>query len=99
MVLTNNIFTFNDEHLIKVKGMAMGTKIAPTYATFTLGFLETKLHQTSEEMWNKTFKEYLVKNWKRFLDDRFILWDFDDEYQNNISNLLNTLDPYIQFTI
>ena len=78
----------------------MGTKMAPTYATLTLGFLETKLHKTSEEMWNKTFKEYLVKNWKRFLDDCFILWDFDEEHLTNFANLLNTLDPdNIQFTI
>ena len=78
--------------LYKLNERQWAQKMAPAYATLTLGFLETKLHQTSEEMWNKSFKEYLVKNWKLFLDDCFILWDFDQEHLTNVVNILNTLN-------
>lgn len=42
IVLTNNAFTFNGKHLKQIKGTAMSTKMAPTYVTLTLGYLEEK---------------------------------------------------------
>jgi hypothetical protein len=42
LVLENNSFAFSDHHYLQTKRTAMGTKVAPTYATRTLGFLENK---------------------------------------------------------
>jgi hypothetical protein len=36
LVLNNNTFNFDNKHFQQVKGTAMGTKMAPTYATLTL---------------------------------------------------------------
>lgn len=36
LVLKNNVFTFNGKYFHQVKGTAMGTKMAPTYATLCL---------------------------------------------------------------
>lgn len=40
LVLKNNTFSFNGKYYLQLKGTAMGTKMAPTYATLTLGYLE-----------------------------------------------------------
>lgn len=40
LVLKNNTFSFNGKHYLQLKGTAMVTKMAPTYATLTLGYLE-----------------------------------------------------------
>ena len=40
IVLSNNSFIFNNENFIQINCTAMGTKMAPTYATLTLGYLE-----------------------------------------------------------
>lgn len=45
IVLTNNTFTFNGKHFKQIKGTAMGTKMAPTYATLTLEYLEEKMYK------------------------------------------------------
>ena len=38
-ILTNN-FTFNDEFFLQLIGTAMGTDMAPTYATLTMAYHE-----------------------------------------------------------
>ena len=38
-ILENNTFSFNQAHYKQVKGTAMGTKVAPVYATLTIGYL------------------------------------------------------------
>jgi hypothetical protein len=39
LVLGNNYSMFDDKHFLQIKGTAMGTKVAPTYATLVLGFI------------------------------------------------------------
>lgn len=47
IILNNDVFCFNGDYYMQLKGMAMGTKMAPTYANLFLGFLEKKLHDGS----------------------------------------------------
>ena len=75
LILENNSFCFNDTYFLQTKGTAMGTKFAPVYATLVLAYLEEKMYEKSEEDFNQTFRSYLEINFKRFLDDCFlILW-------------------------
>ena len=37
LVLENNTFNFGNSHFLQTNGTAMGTTVAPTYATLTLG--------------------------------------------------------------
>lgn len=55
-------------------GTAMGTKVAPTYATLVLGFLEEKIYKNLEDQFSVEFKTFIQQSWKRFLDDCFIIW-------------------------
>ena len=73
LVVNNNIFMFNDRYFHQVKGMAMGTKMAPTYATLTLGYLEEILYDRISEKLREEYHEFIMMNWKRYLDDCFII--------------------------
>ena len=68
LVLSGNIFMFNDDLYIQKIGTAMGTKLAPTYACLFMGSLEEDFLQTK---WKGT----QPKLYKRYIDDLFFLWD------------------------
>ena len=49
IVLEYNTFTFDTDYYIQIRGTAMGTKLAPAYATLVMGYLEIRLYQQVEE--------------------------------------------------
>lgn len=77
----------------------MGTKVAPTYATFVLGFLEEKLNKNLEDQFSVEFKTSIQQTWKRFLDDCFITWTKTKDELNMFYNILNNLNNHLKFTI
>ena len=77
----------------------MGTKVAPTYATLTLGYFEFLLQTEILNLWGEDFANYISKHWKRFLDDCFIIWNQDDERLYTFYNILNKLDTNIKITM
>ena len=40
LILTKNNFTFNQEHYLQLHGMAMGTRMAPSYTNIFIGHIE-----------------------------------------------------------
>ena len=85
--------------ILKTKRTAMGSKVAPTYATLTLGYLEFLLQTEILNLWGEDSANYTSKHWKRFLIDCFIIWIEDDERLYTFYNILNKLDPNIKFTM
>ena len=77
----------------------MGTKMAPTYATLTLGYLEEILYSKINEQFNSTTADNIKTTWKRFLDDCFIIWKETNLPLETFCTLLNDLDPDINFTM
>ena len=77
----------------------MGTKMAPTYATLTLGFIETQLYERFKEKYGQDEKENFVKLFKRFLDDCFLPWQKTEAEVEELHKMLNSLHPKIQFTM
>ena len=75
----------------------MGTKFAPIYATLILGYLEKTLYRKAEDVFDLNFKTYIEENFKRFLDDCFILFRKSDE--TKLHELINTLHPSLNFTM
>eukprot|EP00061_Rhincodon_typus_P001628 g15325.t1 len=43
LVLTLNNFSFNSSHFLQTKGMAMGTRMGPSYACLFVGYMEQSL--------------------------------------------------------
>ncbi|XP_061168845.1 uncharacterized protein LOC133178101 [Saccostrea echinata] len=98
IVLENNNFLFDDENYLQIKGTAMGTKVAPTYACLVMGFLEEKLYTILPETFDLDFTQYIKENWKRYLDDCFIFWTRSEEDLRKFHSFINELHDSINFT-
>ena len=74
-ILKNNFMHLNDNVYRQILGTTIRTKVAPTYATLFLGFLEEKLFETYEEKFDQHFGNYyyIRKSWRRYLNDCFII--------------------------
>jgi len=99
LILKNNNFSFNSLFFNKCKGTAMGTKVAPTYATLVLGYLEEKLYVKIASEKGGDFAEYIQKQWKRYLDDCFMFWERSLSDLIFFENILNSLHTDIIFKI
>ena len=98
-ILKNNTFQFNDTFYRQTKGTAMGTKVAPVYATLVLGYIEEQLYEIIGRDYSENFKEYFINNWKRFLDDIFTLWPKSKEELDHLNKTLNSIHKDLKFTI
>ena len=43
--------------------------MAPTYATLTMGYYETKLYAFCKVQWGEEIGKEIEENWARYLDD------------------------------
>ena len=96
IIFENNDFYFNDKMYTQVRSTARGTKFAPTYATLVLADIEEKLYVQTEIKYGKEFARYIKDNWKRFLDDCFILWTKGEENLKTFHSVLNDLHSFIK---
>ena len=46
-ILTHNLFKFNNDHYLQIKGKAMGTKMSPAYANVSMDAIETSFLSSS----------------------------------------------------
>ena len=98
-VLKNNNFLFNGTLYHQKTGTAMGTKCAPPYANLSVGYLEeTKLEPQLPRHFEASTCELIIRCFLRYIDDGFVLWPKESDI-NIFFNLLNSLNPHIQFTI
>ena len=97
--VNNNSFQFNNINYIQTLGKAMGTKLAPTYATLTLAYLEENLYEIIGKKYGNIIKEEFTKSWKRYLNDCFIFWKCPWGDINELRNLVQSLHPKIKFTM
>ena len=67
LILTKTTFTFQGEHYLRIHGMAMGTRMAPSYANIFMGNLERQILD------NVNDKPHV---WWRYIDGVFMIWPF-----------------------
>ena len=90
LILTLNNFIFNGNHYLQIKGCAMGTKCAPSYANIFMGQLESK------NIYDKIKDKSLC--YLRYIDDIFMIW-IGTLYELNIfTDEINQIHPSIKFT-
>ena len=83
IILKENTFRFDDKRNKQIQGTAMGTKMAPTYATLVMGYLEKRLYNYYEEIYGTAETELFIKLFKRFLDDCCLLWNKSRQHLMN----------------
>ena len=88
-VLENNYFKFNNDNYLQKMGTAMGSPMAPAYASLFMGKLEQDFIQ-SRSLGPSTLL--------RFLDDIFMIWDHSLESLHSFIDSLNSFHPSIKFT-
>ena len=76
----------------------MGTKMAPSYATLALGYLENELYSQVSSKMGEEIGHYVYTNWRRFLDDCYINWPYGEDKLKELHDIPNSLDDSIQLT-
>ena len=98
-ILKNNTFKFNNIFFRQIRGTAMGTKVAPTFSTLTIAYLEDKLYKEVATTFGMSFSKTFIESWKRYLDDCFLLWTRTEEELLLLHKMLNNLNTHINFTM
>ena len=91
-ILTNNVFSFEDQIYCQIRGTAMGTPMAPSAANLFMGWLEKNLQSASPIA-------FPTQYWKRYIDDIFFLWTDSEANLNSFFSFLNNSHPSIKFTM
>ena len=89
LILTKNHFQFNEKNYLQKLGTAMGTRMAPSYASLFTGKLEKKFLDSCN-------LQPLL--WLRFLDDIFMIWDDSEEQLLKFLDKINHYHETIKFT-
>ena len=89
LIFENNNLTFYNVFYNQSEGIATGTKVAPTYATLVLGFLEEILYEKIRTEKGKEFAKYIEDKRKRYLEDCFMFWQNSYEDLDLFENMLN----------
>ena len=80
-------------------GTAMGTDVAPTFSTLTVGYSEIKLYNLCEQNWGVEMRNYVYENWSLFLDDCEILLDQIKVTPEEFLEMLNSININIQYAM
>ena len=67
--MKNNHFVFNEEFFHQIVGNAMGTTVAPSYATLVMGYLKIQFYEQRTKEFGVNDGKYFEENWHRFLAD------------------------------
>ncbi|XP_078502402.1 uncharacterized protein LOC144756435 [Lissotriton helveticus] len=95
LILKNNYFLFEDEWFHQIRGTAMGSRFAPSYANLFMGWYER------EHAWSRRAGEWmdLVVFWARFIDDILIIWRGTSDDLKKYLHYLNINDFNVKLTM
>ena len=88
-ILTHNLFKFNDDHYLQIKGTAMGFKIAPAYANISMDAIETLFPSSSPP---KSSIYYC------YIDDIFLIWPHSIYSLTHFLEHVNNILQNVKFT-
>ena len=92
LVVTTNYFKFDGELFLQLYGVAMGSKVSPTFACLFAGWLETVLL----DMWAGRGQE-LPHLLRRFIDYLFFFWRGTVEDLEQFVAHMNSVHPTVKF--
>ncbi|XP_041429012.1 uncharacterized protein LOC121397091 isoform X1 [Xenopus laevis] len=93
IILCCNYFTFREQYYLQLRGTAMGSNVAPSYANAFMARLE-QLHIYLDV----DFSRHCLA-WWRYIDDVFVLWRGDVDSLQRFHGRINGVHPSISFTL
>ncbi|MBB6707142.1 hypothetical protein H7E98_17940, partial [Proteus mirabilis] len=90
LVLTLNNFSFQSSHFLQTKGVAMGTRMGPSYACLCVGYVEQSI-----------FRSYTGPTphlFLRYIDDCIGAASCSHEEVEQFIHFTNTFHPDLKFT-
>ena len=90
LVLTLNSFEFDGEFFHQISGVAMGTKMGPSYACLFMGFLEGKIFES--------YRGPIPEFYGRFIDDCLSISSLSSRELEDFVSFCNNFHPTIKFT-
>ena len=90
LVLTLNRFSFGDNYYKQINGVAMGTKMGPSYANLFVGFTENKFFSNCHGPKPDLYKHYI--------DDCVGATSSSREELNQFINSVNSFHPALKYT-
>ena len=90
LVLNENIFSSCDEVFSQMSGVAMGTKMGPSYACLFMGHLENALLQQ--------YKKLAPKIYRRYTDDSIGATSLSYNQLLDFINFVQNFHPAVKFT-
>ena len=94
IILSYNIFEFNNELYCQEVGCAMGSAVAPSYANIMMGMIDDQFKQLAVS----SSGSHPIKLLKRFIDDYFMIWTGSVESLTTFLSQINSLHPTLKFT-
>ena len=91
--------TFDSVFFLQLKGTAMGTVFAPTYANLTMAYHEIQVYFVIKNTCSLVVSKFFEENWFRFLDNCQILLNTKLIKPNDLLTILNQVNPNLQFTM
>ena len=88
-ILTHNLFKFNNDHYLQIKGTAMGAKMVPAYANIFMDAIETSFLSSSP------LKPSI---YYRYIDDIFLIFPHGNDSLTHLLEHANNIHQNIKFT-
>ena len=98
-ILQNNNMKFDNKFYNQIKVTAMGTILAPTYATLSMRYFEIRLYSVCTLKYGELLAEYIKENWNRVLDDCYAVLRSSQVTPAELLLTLNSINPSIQLTM
>ena len=90
---------FNNKFYNQIKGTAMSTIFAPTYATLSMEYFEFKIYRICTFKYGELLAEYIKENWNHFLDDCYTVLRSSQISPEELLLTLHSINLSIQFTM
>ena len=94
-VLKSNFFLFGNSFYLQTSGVAMGSRMSPSFASLYVGHFE------QDVIFNNKVNPYIgyISNWKRYLDDIFFIWSGSENSLNEFHQFMNSQNRHLKFTM
>ena len=90
LVLTLNCFSFGDQYYKQINGVAMGTKMGPSYANLFVGYIENQIFQQ--------YTGHKPEYFGRYIDDCFGATSCSRSDLDSFVSFVNSFHPALDFT-